>query len=58
MTRKKFSKPSQRGTRKFSTNLVLNENGILQSDTTPRTWRVKPVCVEVILENSNNISGN
>ncbi|KTW27276.1 hypothetical protein T552_02259 [Pneumocystis carinii B80] len=39
MTRKKFGKPVRGGGKCFSTELMLNQDGTLQTDTTPKTWR-------------------
>ncbi|QSL66832.1 hypothetical protein MERGE_001219 [Pneumocystis wakefieldiae] len=36
---KKFRKPVRGGGKSFSTELMLNQDGTLQSDITPKTWR-------------------
>lgn len=58
MTRKKFGKPVRGGGKKFSTDLMMNQDGTLQLDTTPKTWRVNFMRIRTMAKHSNTISGN
>lgn len=46
------------GGKSFSTELMLNQDGTLQSDITPKTWRVNLISMKTMPRHNNAIPGN